>query len=182
MNYLLHLLSFDSMLITSCIWCLPVQQSHHSPPLLVFSFWIIKRRLQAHQTARLNYWVTDSSLRLCWKQCNRKNARSLRLCSSSDPGLQALILYTAPRLLMERGPTVLEAWASSTGWGLKAPFYFLQTLSFYLASVGRESQNFGGQQRQWQISLFWAPKSLQTVTAAMKLKDACPVEEKLWPI
>ena len=30
------------------------------------------------------------------------------------------------------------------------------------------------------ISLFWgAPKSLQMVTAAMKLKDACSLEEKL---
>ena len=27
-----------------------------------------------------------------------------------------------------------------------------------------------------------APKSLQTVIAAMKLKDACSLEEKLWPI
>ena len=27
----------------------------------------------------------------------------------------------------------------------------------------------------------WAPKSLQMVTAAMKLKDACTLEEKLWP-
>ena len=27
--------------------------------------------------------------------------------------------------------------------------------------------------------IFWAPKSLQMVTAAMKLKDACSVEEKL---
>ena len=26
---------------------------------------------------------------------------------------------------------------------------------------------------------FWAPKSLQVVTAAMKLKDACSLEEKL---
>ena len=26
-----------------------------------------------------------------------------------------------------------------------------------------------------------APKSLQVVTAAMKLKDACSLEEKLWP-
>ena len=29
--------------------------------------------------------------------------------------------------------------------------------------------------------LFWAPKSLQMVTATMKLKDACSLEEKLWP-
>ena len=29
--------------------------------------------------------------------------------------------------------------------------------------------------------IFWAPKSLHMVTAAMKLKDACSLEEKLWP-
>ena len=30
--------------------------------------------------------------------------------------------------------------------------------------------------------IFWAPKSLQMVTAAMKLKDACFLKGKLWPI
>ena len=29
--------------------------------------------------------------------------------------------------------------------------------------------------------IFWAPKSLQIVTAAMKLKDAYSLEGKLWP-
>ena len=29
--------------------------------------------------------------------------------------------------------------------------------------------------------IFWAPKSLQLVTGAMKLKDAYSLEEKLWP-
>ena len=29
--------------------------------------------------------------------------------------------------------------------------------------------------------IFWAPKSLQMVTAAMKLKEACSLEENLWP-
>ena len=40
----------------------------------------------------------------------------------------------------------------------------------------------------WQIDgetvadfIFWAPKSLQVVTAAMKLKDAYSLEGKLWP-
>ena len=28
---------------------------------------------------------------------------------------------------------------------------------------------------------FWAPKLLHMVTAAMKLKDACSLKEKLWP-
>ena len=32
------------------------------------------------------------------------------------------------------------------------------------------------------VTLFWgAPKSLQMVTAAMKLKGTCSLEEKLWP-
>ena len=36
--------------------------------------------------------------------------------------------------------------------------------------------------KQWKQCLtlfFWAPKSLQMVIAAMKLKDACSLEEKL---
>ena len=34
--------------------------------------------------------------------------------------------------------------------------------------------------KQWQILLSWAPKSLQMLTAAMKLKDTCSLEGKLW--
>ena len=33
----------------------------------------------------------------------------------------------------------------------------------------------------WQTLFSWASKSLQMVSAAMKLKDACSLEEKLWP-
>ena len=33
--------------------------------------------------------------------------------------------------------------------------------------------------KQCQTLFFWAPKSLQMVTAAMKLKDTCNLEEKL---
>ena len=35
--------------------------------------------------------------------------------------------------------------------------------------------------KQWQNLFSWSPKSLQMVTAAMKLKDAYFLEEKLWP-
>ena len=35
--------------------------------------------------------------------------------------------------------------------------------------------------KQWQTSFSWAPKSLQMVTASMKLKDTCSLEEKPWP-
>ena len=36
-------------------------------------------------------------------------------------------------------------------------------------------------EKQWKLAnfLFWAPKSLQMVTAAMKLKDTFSFEEKL---
>ena len=37
------------------------------------------------------------------------------------------------------------------------------------------------QQKQWQTLFLGAPKSLQMVTAAMKLNDAYSLEEKLWP-
>ena len=33
--------------------------------------------------------------------------------------------------------------------------------------------------KQWQTLFFWAPKSLQIVISAMKLKDAYSLQEKL---
>ena len=39
----------------------------------------------------------------------------------------------------------------------------------------------GKKWKQWQTLFSWAPKSLQMVTAAVKLKNACSLEEKLWP-
>ena len=39
----------------------------------------------------------------------------------------------------------------------------------------------GKKWKQWQISFSWDPKSLQTVAAAVKLKDDYSLEEKLWP-
>ena len=38
----------------------------------------------------------------------------------------------------------------------------------------------GKQWKQWLTLYFWAPKSLQMVTAAMKLKDVCSFGEKFW--
>ena len=41
-------------------------------------------------------------------------------------------------------------------------------------------KQMGKQWKQWETLFSWAPKSLWMVTAAMKLKDACSLEEKLW--
>ena len=39
----------------------------------------------------------------------------------------------------------------------------------------------GEKWKQWDTLFLGAPKSLQMVTTAMKLKDTCSLEEKLWP-
>ena len=44
------------------------------------------------------------------------------------------------------------------------------------------SKEIGKQWKEWETLFSCAPKSVQMVTAAMKLKNACSLEEKLWPI
>ena len=52
-----------------------------------------------------------------------------------------------------------------------------------MASGPITSWEIDGETVETVTDLFsWAPKSLQLVTAAMKLKDTCSLEEKLWPI
>ena len=44
------------------------------------------------------------------------------------------------------------------------------------------SWQIDGETMETVTDFIWgAPKSLQMVTAVMKLKDACSLEEKLWP-
>ena len=43
-----------------------------------------------------------------------------------------------------------------------------------------QTDGVGGEWKQWQILFSWAPKSLLMVITAMKQKDACYLEEKLW--
>ena len=50
-----------------------------------------------------------------------------------------------------------------------------------MASGPVTSWQIDGETLETVTDFFWALKSLQMVTAAMKLKDACSLEEKLWP-
>jgi len=51
-----------------------------------------------------------------------------------------------------------------------------------MASSSISSQQTDGETMETVTDfIFWAPKSLQMATAAMKLKDACSLEEKLQP-
>ena len=43
------------------------------------------------------------------------------------------------------------------------------------------SLQIDGETMETETLFFWAPKSLQMVTAAMKLKNTYSLEEKLWP-
>ena len=70
-------------------------------------------------------------------------------------------------------------------WKLRAPVFstvlsrpgcFLVFPPMYRADVEKDRKKW----KELQILFSWALKSLQTVTAAMKLKDACYLEEKLW--
>ena len=51
-----------------------------------------------------------------------------------------------------------------------------------MASSPITSWQIDGETMETVRDLFWgAPKSLQMVTAAMKLKDTCSLEDELWP-
>ena len=50
-----------------------------------------------------------------------------------------------------------------------------------MASGPITSWQIDGETIKIETLFFWTPKSLQMGTAAMKLKDACSLEEKLWP-
>ena len=50
-----------------------------------------------------------------------------------------------------------------------------------MASGPITSWEIDGETVETVSDIFWAPKSLQMVIAAMKLKDAYSLERKLWP-
>ena len=60
--------------------------------------------------------------------------------------------------------------------GLKLNIQKTKIMALVLLLHGKQ---MGKKWKQWQTLFSRAPKSLQTVTAAMKLKDVCSLEEKL---
>ena len=55
----------------------------------------------------------------------------------------------------------------------------IQTTKIMASGPITSWQTMGKPWKQWLTLFFWAPKSLQMVTAAMKLKDAYSLEGKL---
>ena len=55
----------------------------------------------------------------------------------------------------------------------------IQKMKIMASSLSLHGIQMEKQWKQWQTLFSWASRSLQMVTAAMKLKDACSLKEKL---
>ena len=94
---------------------------------------------------------------------NHKYADDTVLMTESEKGLTSLLIKVKeesekPGLKLSTQKTKIMASGPIASWQLE-----------------------GEEWKQWQVLFSCAPKSLRTVTAAMKLKEACSLEEKLWP-
>ena len=56
----------------------------------------------------------------------------------------------------------------------------IQNINIMVSSPITSWQTEGKKWKQWQIYFSWAPKSLNMMTIAMKFKDICSLDEKLW--
>ena len=72
-----------------------------------------------------------------------------------------------------------ECWLNSTSFYFIFKIHYIQKTKI-VASSPITSWQIDGEMMD-TVTFWGAPKSLQMVTAAMKLKDAYSLEEKLWP-
>ena len=82
-------------------------------------------------------------------------------------------------------PLGWTGWISLQSKGLSRVFSntTVQKYQFFGAQLSSQSNRSEERRvgKEWQILFFWAPKSLQMLNSDIKLKDACSLEEKLWP-
>ena len=112
-----------------------------------------------------NLWATrEAGMRIAGRNINNlRYADDTTLMAESEEELKSLLMR-----MKEENEKV----------GLKLNIQKTKTMaSGPITSWG----NRWGNSRNSQILFSWAPKSLQMVTAAMKLKDAYSLEGKLWP-
>ena len=115
---------------------------------------------------RQEHWFS-SVPHLCPTLCDPHGLQDTRPpCPSPTPGVYS---NSCPS----------SRWCHPTLSSSVVPFSCLSIMAF--GAITSWQIDGETQDKQWQILFFWNPKSLQMVTAAMKLKDACSLEEKLWP-
>ena len=112
----------------------------------------------------LSYLTTQSSFNVFYTQNinNLRYADDTTLMGESEEALKSLLMKVKEEsekvgLKLNIQKTKITASGPITSWQID-----------------------GKQWKQWQLLFSWAPKSLQMVTKAMKLKDACSLKEKLW--
>ena len=84
--------------------------------------------------------------------------------------------YADDTTLMAESKEELNSLFVKVKVGLNSTFRKLRSWHLVPALHGKEVG------KQWQTLFLWAPKSLQRVTAAIKLKDTCFLEGKVWPL
>ena len=114
------------------------------------------------QNARLD--EAEAGIKIAGRNINNlKYANDTKLMAESEEELR--------RLLMKVNEESDKA-------GLKLN---IQKISIIASSSIMSWQIDGEQWKQWETLFSWAPESVQMVAAAIKLKDACSLEERLWP-
>ena len=92
--------------------------------------------------------------------------------------LLGLIRLDQIRSVAQSCPTFCDLMHRSTP-GLPVHYQLPEFTETHVHRVTSLHGKFMG--KQWETLFSWAPKSLQMVTVAMKFKDACSLEEQLWP-
>ena len=98
-----------------------------------------------------------------WNINNLRYADDTTLMTESEEELRSLLMK-------------MKEESENTGLKLN-----IQKTKIMASSPITSCQTEGKMWTHWHISSSWALKSLWMVTAAMKLKDTCSLEEKLWP-
>ena len=106
-------------------------------------------------------WMKQAGIKIIGKNINNlRYADDTTLMAESEEELKSLLMKVKEE---------------SAKVGLKLNFQKIKIM----ASSPITSWQIGKQWKQWLTLFFWAPKSVQMVTAAMKLKDAYSLEGKL---
>ena len=112
------------------------------------------------QNARLD--AAEAGIKIVRRNINLRYAEDIILTAESKEELKSLLMKV--KVKNEKA-------------GLKLSIQKTKIM----ASDPITSWQIDGETMETDTLFFGAPKSLQMVTAAMKLKDACLLEEKLWP-
>ena len=145
-------------------------------------------------------WLTwkDSDAGKDWRQeederCGEESCWYGLFASSQDSSENYCSHKIKRHLLLRRAMTNLDSTLKSRDITLQTEVHLVKAMVFPAVMYGCESWTIKKAEHQrmgafelwcWRrlLRVSWAPKSLQMVTAAMKVKYVCSLEEKLWQI